>query len=85
MPIKIRNIGPVSQHWLESVGVKSREDLQRIGAVEVYFQIKKRVFSPSLNLLWALEGAIQDIPFYAVSVERKKQLREQLRKLESAN
>ncbi|MDR2013391.1 MAG: TfoX/Sxy family protein [Rhodanobacter sp.] len=55
---KIRNIGPKSAAWLRQVGIRTREDLACLGAVEAYLKVKRAGFRPSLNLLYALEGAL---------------------------
>ena len=64
---KIRNIGPKSMAWLRQTGVRSLADLQAVGALAAFVRIKRAGFRPSLNLLYALEGAIlgchwQEIP-----------------------
>jgi DNA transformation protein and related proteins len=64
---KIRNIGPKSMAWLRQTGVRSLVDLQAVGALAAFVRIKRAGFRPSLNLLYALEGAIlgchwQEIP-----------------------
>jgi len=64
---KIRNIGPKSMAWLRQTGVRTIEDLQSVGALAAFVRIKRAGFRPSLNLLYALEGAIlgchwQEIP-----------------------
>ena len=64
---KIRNIGPKSMAWLRQTGVRTLEDLQSVGALAAFVRIKRAGFRPSLNLLYALEGAIlgchwQEIP-----------------------
>ncbi len=56
----LRNIGPVSEGWLRAIGIHSREDLERIGAVEAYLNIQAHGFEASLNLLYALEAALRD-------------------------
>jgi hypothetical protein len=66
-PPKIRNIGPKSMAWLRQTGVRSLEDLQAVGALAAFVRIKRAGFRPSLNMLYALEGAIlgchwQEIP-----------------------
>lgn len=64
---KIRNIGPKSMAWLRQTGVRTLVDLQAVGALAAFVRIKRAGFRPSLNLLYALEGAIlgchwQEIP-----------------------
>jgi hypothetical protein len=67
MSEKLRNIGPKSAAWLRQVGIRSQADLEAAGALAAYVKVKRAGFKPSLNLLYALEGAIlgchwQDIP-----------------------
>lgn len=57
---KLRNIGPKSAAWLRQVGLRTREDLAAVGAVEAYMRVKRAGFKPTLNLLYALEGALLD-------------------------
>jgi hypothetical protein len=64
---KIRNIGPKSMAWLRQTGVRTLVDLQAVGSLAAFVRIKRAGFRPSLNLLYALEGAIlgchwQEIP-----------------------
>ena len=71
----MKNIGPVSLGWLQEIGVLTIEDLRRIGSVPIYIELRKLHTKISLNLLWALEGAILDIDCRELSQERKKELR----------
>ena len=64
---KIKNIGPKSMAWLRQTGVRSLDDLKATGSLSAYVRIKRAGFKPSLNLLYAMEGAIlgchwQDLP-----------------------
>ncbi len=70
-----KNIGPVSMEWLRAVGTVSREDLERLGAVEAYRLIKAHGFNASLNLLYALEAALQDVHWTTLSPQTKANLR----------
>ncbi len=40
---KIRNVGPKSAAWLRQVGVRTAEDLFRIGPVDVFLKVKRRI------------------------------------------
>lgn len=71
----LKNIGPVSTEWLRAVGVTSREDLERLGSVEAYRLVKEHGFNASLNLLYALEAALQDIHWTALSSQTKAKLK----------
>jgi DNA transformation protein and related proteins len=76
---RLRNLGAQSSQWLAAVGIETEEDLAQLGAVEAYRRARaaypERV---SLNLLWALEGALLDLPWNALPPEVKDDLRRQL-------
>ena len=71
---KLRNIGPKSAAWLRQVGLRSRDDLAAVGAVEAYMRVKRAGFKPSLNLLYALEGALLDCHWQEVPDARRSEL-----------
>lgn len=73
-PSKIKNIGPKSAAWLRQVGVRTEADIKLLGAMEVFMKVKKAGFKPSMNLLYALEGAVQDCHWTLVSADRKGEL-----------
>jgi len=58
--VLLRNLGPRSEAWLNSIGVYTRDDLARVGAVGAYHLLKLRGHNPSLNLVYAIEGALRD-------------------------
>ena len=68
---KLRNIGPKSAAWLRQVGLRSREDLSEVGAVDAFMRVKRAGFKPSLNLLYALEGALRDCHWQEVPEDRR--------------
>jgi hypothetical protein len=72
--IKLRNIGPKSAAWLRQVGLRTEEDLRAIGALEAFMRVKRAGFKPSLNLLYALEGALMDCHWQEVPAERRSEL-----------
>lgn len=71
---KLRNVGPKSAAWLRQVGLRTREDLESVGVVEAYMRVKRAGFRPSMNLLYALEGALLDCHWQEVSQPRREQL-----------
>ena len=83
--IKIRNVGPKSAAWLRQVGVRTIEDLTRVGPVEVFLKVKRAGFRPSLNLLYAMAGAIDDCHWTDLGEERKAALMRDLGESESVN
>ena len=83
--VKIRNIGPKSAAWLRQVGVRTAEDLFRIGPVVAFLKIKRAGFRPSLNLLYSMAGAIDDCHWTDLSADRKSRLILELEAAESDN
>jgi hypothetical protein len=73
-PLKLRNIGPKSAAWLRQVGLRTEEDLRAIGALEAFMRVKRAGFKPSLNLLYALEGALLGCHWQEVPAERRSEL-----------
>ena len=71
---KLRNIGPKSAAWLRQVGLRSLQDLQDAGPVGAYLKVRRAGFKPSLNLLYALEGALQDCHWQEVPETRRQAL-----------
>jgi hypothetical protein len=71
MTDKLLNIGPKSSAWLRQVGVRTFDDLQSLGAVGAFWKVKKAGFKPSLNLLYALAGAIKGCHWTALGAEEK--------------
>ncbi|REJ79465.1 MAG: hypothetical protein DWQ47_01635 [Acidobacteria bacterium] len=72
---KLRNIGPVSLKWLVEIGVESVSDLEQIGSVEAFCKVRAMGHNPSLNFLYALEGALLDIDWRELSLEECASLR----------
>ena len=71
---KLRNIGPKSAAWLRQVGLRSLEDIAAVGTVDVFMKVRRAGFKPSLNLLYALEGALNDCHWQEVPDARRIEL-----------
>ena len=71
---KLRNIGPTSAAGLRQVGLRTQEDLESVGAVEAFIRVKRAGFRPSLNLLYALEGALLDCHWQQLPEARRGEL-----------
>jgi DNA transformation protein len=54
------NLGPKSQQVMAGAGITSVEHLRNMGSVAAYVRAKRTGANVSLNLLWALEGALTD-------------------------
>ena len=74
MSEKLRNIGPKSMAWLRQTGVRSLDDLKAVGSLAAFVRVKRAGFKPSLNLLYALEGAILDCHWQEIPDARRSEL-----------
>jgi DNA transformation protein len=79
------NFGPKSQQMLEQAGIKTVAQLRRLGAVRAYLQVKRSGGNASLNLLWALEGALTDQHWQVVAKEERLRLLMELEDLEKSS
>ena len=77
MPIEnLRNIGPKSATLLRAAGIDSLGSLRAIGAVAAYRRVK--FADPrcvSMNMLWALHGALTDRDWKDIPAAEKDRLR----------
>jgi DNA transformation protein len=53
-----RNLGVKSMLMLTQAGIETNEQFFALGAVVTFLAVKRAGCSPSLNLLWAIEGAL---------------------------
>lgn len=82
---KIRNVGPKSAAWLRQVGVRTLEDLRTVGVIETFMKVKRAGFRPSLNLLYAMQGALDDCHWADLPEEVKASLVLAAESAETAN
>jgi DNA transformation protein len=76
---ELRGLGLASARCLQSVGIKDENDLRALGAVEAFARVRLAAApNASLNLLYALEGALRDVDWRSLPPELKKSVREQL-------
>ncbi len=74
---EMKNIGLKSAGWMIEVGVDTPEKLRKVGAVETYLRMKSAYpRAISLCALWALQGALHDVPYNRLDPEEKKFLKE---------
>ncbi len=75
----LRNIGARSAQWLRSVGIQSAEELEALGALRAYQRVKAAYpHQVTLNMLYALEGALLDLPWNELPPDLKTRLRDAL-------
>jgi hypothetical protein len=72
-------LGPKSTQWLSEVGITAASQVRQLGAVECYLRvIGAGQTSPNLNLLWALQGAIEDMHWTLIDPRQRQQLKAEL-------
>ncbi|MCY4072948.1 MAG: TfoX/Sxy family protein [Chloroflexi bacterium] len=75
--LKLKNIGETSANWLLAIGIDSVSQIEELGAAEVYRRLRAR-FPVSRNMLWALQGALMDLPYNQLPPDAKQALLDEL-------
>lgn len=68
------NLRLATERMLKKAGINTVADLKQVGSVGAYKAIKQSNASASLELLWALEGALNGTHWSVVSQERREEL-----------
>lgn len=55
------NLGPRSVSMLRSAGITTLVELEELGAVEAYLMLKRENIPVSLNMLYAIHGALNNV------------------------
>jgi DNA transformation protein and related proteins len=58
----LRNLGIRSERMLSQIGIHTAEELRRRGAIRAFAELRRAGVTGSLNLLWALAGALEPWP-----------------------
>jgi len=74
---RLKNIGPKSAARLADVGISSRREIEALGAAEVFRRLRQ-LYPASLTMLWALQGALLDLPYHQIPPEIKAALLDEL-------
>jgi predicted flap endonuclease-1-like 5' DNA nuclease len=70
----LANLGPASAQMLAEAGIATQARLRQLGAVAAYVQVKRRHPGASLNLLYALAGALDAIDWRTIRRQRRLEL-----------
>ncbi len=73
-PSDLPGLGPKSLAMLAAAGIHGRSDLERLGPVQAYLRVKAAGQNASLNLLWAMEGALTGQDWRVVAREERARL-----------
>ncbi len=79
------NIGKVLELKLENVGINSLEDLKEVGTEEAFARVKQIDKNAGRSILFAIDGAVQEVKWHAIPEERKEKLRAYFNELEQKN
>ncbi len=82
--LKLKNLGLASVNILHSVGIRSCEDLRRVGPVEAFISIRNRGINASRVMLYALQGALLDVHWNDLDPDLKRRLASEADRLLSA-
>lgn len=77
------NLGPASERMLHAAGIHTPAALRALGSVPAFVAVRQAGQQPSLNLLWALEGALSGRDWKSVARQERTALLMQLDDLES--
>ena len=78
----LKNLGKRSQEMLHTAGIQSEKQLQAKGAAAAFVAVKRAGCAPSLNLLWAIEGALSNRDWKVVAKNDRLALLTQVEILE---
>lgn len=73
--IQLKNLGPKSTQWLNAIGVYTLDDLREMGAVDCCRILKAQGYPVSLNLAYAIEGALRNLHWTKLPQSVKQQLK----------
>ena len=76
---KLRNFGPESGKMLNQIGIYNLNDLKKSDLVDVYLCLEEIGTNVSLNMLWAMVGAVMDIDWRDVPIEIKDELKDKIK------
>ena len=83
MIARLANLGPKSEAMMHRAGIRTEEQLRALGAVRAYVMVKRSSGNASLNLLWALEGALTNRSWREVAKSERLSLLLQVEELMS--
>lgn len=72
--VELVNLGPKSQQTLQAAGIRTVAQLRKLGSVAAYVKVKNSGLPATLNLLWALEGALTGLSWQVVARKHRTSL-----------
>ena len=77
-----KNLGKYSQKMLAAAGINSEAQLRAMGSAAAFLAVQYAGYKPSLNLLWAMEGALTNRDWKDVAKNDRLSLLTQVEMLE---
>ncbi|HDY7994345.1 TPA: TfoX/Sxy family protein [Vibrio vulnificus] len=74
----LQGLGPKSEQMLQSVGINTPQQLRDLGPICAYLRVREAQPRASLNLLYALVGALEGEHWLQVAKQRRWELLVQL-------
>jgi len=71
---ELLNLGPKSAKMLVAAGITSVAELEDHGAVDAYLAIKREGIPVSINMLYAIHGALTNVPWNKLDREQREDL-----------
>ncbi|MDF2313504.1 TfoX/Sxy family protein [Lactiplantibacillus pentosus] len=78
---KLPNIGPTLAKQLEAVAITLPEQLSTMGSKDAFAAIKKVNPHACIQLLYSLQGAIEDKPYTQLPTETREDLKQYFKSL----
>ena len=70
----LKGLGPESAAQLAQIGILTVEDIMQTDAYEIYARLKKHGSNTSLNMLYAIMGAQENIHWQSIAKNRKMEI-----------
>lgn len=81
---RLKGLGPKSEEMLNGIGVVTEDELRELGAVNAYLRVREKS-DTSLNLLYAIYGALEGKHWTDIAREEKGRLLFELESIEDVN
>jgi DNA transformation protein len=75
---KLWNLGEVAARALSSVGIHTEAELREVGSVNAYRLMVLHGRNPSLNFVWAIEGALRGMNWIDIPKAERERLKQEV-------
>lgn len=78
---ELPNLGPASARMLSGVGIRCLDDLRKAGPIGAWLACRDAGLNASLNLVYAIEGALTGCPWNHLPEDRRQDLKSRVEAL----